>query len=149
MKKYKVGYTTGVFDMFHIGHLNILRRAKEQCEYLIVGVTTDELVSYKNKKAVIPHQDRMAIVESIKYVDQVVPQVNMNKMEAWAKYRFDVVFVGSDWKGSPQWKKYERDFKNVGTDVVYFPYTEGISSTILREQLGETMLKASVSLNQE
>lgn len=135
MKKYRVGYTTGVFDMFHIGHLNILRKAKEQCEYLIVGVTTDELVSYKNKKATIPHHDRMVIVENIKCVDQVVPQENMNKMEAWEKYKFDVVFVGSDWQGTPQWEKYERDFKSVGADVVYFPYTEGISSTLLRGKL--------------
>ena len=74
LKKYKVGYTTGVYDMFHIGHLNILKRAKEQCDYLIVGVTTDELVSYKNKEAIIPHPERMAIVDSIKYVDLAVPQ---------------------------------------------------------------------------
>lgn len=135
MKKYKIGYTTGVFDLFHIGHLNILRRAKEQCEYLIVGVTIDELVSYKNKKAVIPFEERKAIVESIKYVDKVVPQVNMNKMEAWKKYKFDVVFVGSDWQGTAKWQEYERQFKEVGVDVVYFPYTKHTSSTLLRKVL--------------
>lgn len=135
MKKYKIGYTTGVFDLFHIGHLNILRRAKEQCEYLIVGVTTDELVSYKNTKAVIPHNERMAIVESIKYVDKVVPQKSMNKMEAWEKYKFDVVFVGSDWEGTDKWKGYERQFNEVGAEVVYFPYTQGTSSTQLRKVL--------------
>ncbi|EJT5931354.1 adenylyltransferase/cytidyltransferase family protein [Clostridium perfringens] len=135
MKKYKIGYTTGVFDLFHIGHLNILKKAKEQCEYLIVGVTIDELVAYKNKKAVIPFEERMRIVESIKYVDKVVPQKDMNKIGAWEKYKFDVVFVGSDWKGTTQWNEYEKQFKEVGTDVIYFPYTKGTSSTKLRETL--------------
>lgn len=137
MKKYKRGYTTGVFDMYHIGHLNILKRAKEQCEYLIVGVTTDELVSYKNTKAVIPHHERMAIIESVRYVDEVVPQETMNKMEAWKKYKFDVMFVGSDWKGTEKWLKIEEEFKKVGVDIVYFPYTKGISSTQLREKIKE------------
>lgn len=135
LKKYKVGYTTGVYDLFHIGHLNILKRAKEQCEYLIVGVTTDELVSYKNKKAIIPHNERMAIIESIKYVDKTVPQENMDKMEAWGKYKFDVMFVGSDWKGTEKWNEFERQFNAIGVDIVYFPYTEGTSSTKLREAL--------------
>lgn len=139
MKKYKVGYTTGVYDMFHIGHLNLLKRAKEQCEFLIVGVTTDELVSYKNKQAIIPHNERMAIVESIKYVDKVVPQENMNKMEAWEEHKFDVMFVGSDWKGTEKWNEYERQFSEVGVDIVYFPYTEGTSSTQLREVLQKIM----------
>ena len=136
MKKYKVGYTTGVFDMFHIGHLNILRRAKEQCDYLIVGVSTDELVvSYKHKKPIIPYNERKAIVESIKYVDKVVPQINMNKMGAWEEYKFDVMFVGSDWKGTDKWNEYERQFRTVGVDIVYLPYTHGKSSTQLRELL--------------
>ena len=135
MKKYKVGYTAGVFDMFHIGHLNILKRAKEQCEFLIVGVTTDELVSYKNKQAIIPHEERMAIVESIKYVDKVVPQENMDKMQAWEKYKFDVMFVGSDWKGTEKWNEFERQFGEVGVDIVYLPYTKGTSSTKLRDAL--------------
>ncbi len=135
MKKYKIGYTTGVFDMFHIGHLNILKKAKEMCDYLIVGVTTDELVAYKNKKAIIPHAHRMAIVKSIKYVDSVVSQDNMNKIEAWRKYRFNVMFVGSDWQGTEKWKKFEEQFKKVDVDIVYIPYTDGISSTILREKI--------------
>lgn len=135
MKKYKVGYTTGVYDMFHIGHLNILKNAKEHCDYLIVGVTTDELVSYKNKKAIIPHQERMAIIECVKYVDQVVPQESMDKMAAWEKYKFDVMFVGSDWKGTDKWNEFERQFGAVGVDIVYFPYTKGTSSTELREAL--------------
>jgi len=137
MKKYRIGYTTGVYDMFHIGHLNILKRAKEQCEFLIVGVTSDELVSYKNKKAVIPHEERMAILESIKYVDKVVPQLNMNKMAAWEELNFDVMFVGSDWQGTDKWNEFEKQFSVVGVDIVYFPYTKKTSSTILRETLSK------------
>ena len=97
MRKYKVGYTTGVYDLFHIGHLNILKKAKEQCDYLIVGVSTDELTySYKNKFPIIPFSERVQIVEAIKYVDKVIPQTNMNKFEAWENYRFDVMFHGDD-----------------------------------------------------
>lgn len=143
-----MGYTTGVFDMFHIGHLNILKRAKEQCEFLIVGVTTDELVSYKNKQAIIPFKERMAIVESIKYVDKVVPQEDMNKMKAWEKYRFDVMFVGSDWKGTEKWNEFERQFNKVGVDIVYFPYTKGTSSTQLREVL-KKILCSDVAVTKE
>src|SRR5690606_7519937 len=125
MKKYKVGYTTGVFDMFHIGHLNILKRAKEKCDYLIVGVTTDELVSYKNTKAIIPHTERMEIISSVRYVDKVVSQDTMDKFTAWNKYKFDVMFVGSDWKGTEKWNNLEREFSKLGVDIVYFPYTTG------------------------
>lgn len=135
MKKYKVGYTTGVYDMFHVGHLNLLKRAKEMCDYLIVGVTTDKLTSYKNKKAVIPFEDRMQIVQAIRYVDEAVPQVNMDKMAAWEKYHFDAMFVGDDWKGTEKWNRLEEDFRKVGVDIVYFEYTKKISSTMLREQL--------------
>ncbi len=135
MKHYKIGYTAGVFDLFHVGHLNLLERAKEQCDYLIVAVTTDELVSYKNKKAVIPYEERARIVAALKVVDQVVPQVNMNKMEAWEKYHFDAMFVGDDWKGTEKWQRYEEEFRSVGVDIVYFPYTRGISSTIIESKL--------------
>ena len=138
MKKYKVGYTSGVYDMFHVGHLNLLNRAKEQCEYLIVGVTTDELALYKNAHTVIPFEDRIAIVDAIKCVDQVVPQENMNKMEAWKKYHFDVIFVGDDWKGTDKWNQLEKDFAEVGVDIVYFPYTKKVSSTKLRKIIRET-----------
>lgn len=138
MKKYKIGYTTGVYDMFHIGHLNIIRKAKEQCEHLIVGVTTDDLCQKrKNKLPIICEKDRMAIVSAIRYVDEVVPQENMDKVEAVKKYHVDAVFVGSDWKGTPSWDKYEKDFAEVGCDVVYLDHTDGISSTILRERLNE------------
>lgn len=130
-----IGYTTGVYDLFHVGHVNLLRRAKEQCDYLIVGVTTDELVSYKHKRAVIPFEERAKIVEAIRYVDKVVPQENMNKMEAWEKYHFDVMFVGDDWKGTDKWNKIEEDLAAVGAKVVYFPYTKGTSSTLINETL--------------
>ena len=137
-KKYKVGYTTGVFDMFHIGHLNILMRAKEQCEYLIVGVTTDELcVERKNKKPIICEDDRVRIVEAIRYVDRVVLQRDMDKLSAVKELGCDVVFVGSDWKGTESWNRYEVEFAEVGCSVVYLDHTDGISSTILRERMNE------------
>lgn len=129
------GYATGVFDLFHIGHLNLLRRAKEHCDRLIVGVSTDALVSYKNKRAVIPYEERKAIVEAIRYVDEVVAQENMDKMEAWRRLRFDVMFVGDDWKGTEKWNGYERQFREVGVKIIYFPYTKGTSSTLINETL--------------
>lgn len=135
LKEFKIGYTTGVFDLFHVGHLNILKKAKEKCQYLIVGVTTDELVSYKGKTAIIPHNERMAIVESIRYVDKVITQDNMDKLSAWEKYKFDVMFVGSDWKGTDKWNTIEAEFKKIGVDVIYFPYTLHTSSTKLIEVL--------------
>ena len=135
MKKYKIGYTTGVFDMFHIGHLNILRRAKEQCDYLIVGVSTDDVVqSYKHKTPIIPYEERFAIVEAIKYVDKVVPQTTMDKMVAYEKYKFDALFHGSDWKNSDMYNKITNEMKAVGVDVVFLPHTEGISSTLISEK---------------
>ena len=135
-KKYKVGYTTGVFDMFHIGHLNILRRAKEQCDYLIVGVTTDELCyQRKHKYPIINESERSEIIGAICYVDKVVPQADMDKLSAVQAYGCDAVFVGSDWKGTPAWNKYEKEFAKVGCTVVYLDHTDGISSTILREKL--------------
>ena len=133
-----IGYTTGVYDMFHIGHLNILKRAKEQCDYLIVGVSTDELVQHdKHKTPIIPFSERCAIVEAIKYVDKVVPQFDKNKFGAWEKYHFNKMFVGSDWKGTPQWVKFEEEFAPVGVEIVYLDHTDGISSTILRNRLIE------------
>lgn len=131
-----IGYTTGVYDMFHIGHLNILRRAKEQCDFLIVGVSTDELVQHdKNKTPIIPFADRCKIVEAIKYVDQVVPQCDKNKFGAWEKYKFHKMFVGSDWKGTNAWNKFEEEFKPIGVEIIYLEHTDGISSTILREKI--------------
>lgn len=138
MKKYKIGYTTGVFDMFHIGHLNILRRAKEQCEYLIVGVSTDDVVeSYKHHKPVIPFEHRCAIVGACKYVDEVVPQDTMDKLDAWQRLRFNAMFHGSEWKGSDLYNDYEKKFSEIGVDIVYLTPTSGISSTMLRERNGK------------
>lgn len=135
VKKYKIGYTTGVFDMFHIGHLNILKRAKEQCEYLIVGVSTDDVVlSYKHKKPVIPFEERCAIVEAIKYVDRVVPQTSMDKTAAFRQYGFNALFHGSDWQNSEMYNKIVEEMKEVGVDVVFLPHTDGISSTIISEK---------------
>lgn len=136
MKHYNVGYTTGVFDLFHIGHLNILRKAKAHCDTLIVGVSSDELVKhYKNKQVVIPFEERRDIVAGIRYVDQVVMQSTMDKLKAQEELKFDVVFVGDDWKNTPQWKQYEKEFNKRGVDVVYLPYTKETSSTQLRETL--------------
>lgn len=134
MQKKIVGYTTGVYDMFHIGHLNILRRAKEQCDFLIVGVSTDELVKKdKNKTPIIGFSERVEIIKELRCVDMVVPQHNKNKLEAWETYHFDKMFVGSDWEGTPQWNLFEKQFKPLGVDIIYIPHTDGISSSILTE----------------
>jgi glycerol-3-phosphate cytidylyltransferase len=135
-KKYKVGYTTGVFDLFHIGHLNILRRAKEQCEYLIVGVSTDELVqSYKHKTPVVPFEERFAIVEAIRYVDKVVPQISMDKSDAWNVLHFDAVFHGDDWKGSSMYNEVEEKMREIGVELVFLPHIAGTSSTLIADKL--------------
>lgn len=134
----KIGYTTGVFDLFHIGHLNVLKRAKLECDYLIVGVTSDELsISAKNKKPIIPFNERMEIVEHIKFVDEVVPQMNYDKIEAWNNLKFDKMFVGDDWKGTEKWQKIEQEFAEFGVEIVYFPYTSHTSSSILRDVLSK------------
>ena len=135
-KKFKIGYTTGVYDMFHIGHLNILERAKEQCETLVVGVTTDELChKRKNKYPIIKEEERMAIVGSIRYVDKVVPQNDMDKFKVVKELGADAVFVGSDWKGTDAWNQYEKEFAEIGCTVVYLDHTDGISSSILRDKI--------------
>lgn len=136
VKKYEVGYTTGVFDMFHIGHLNILKNSKRYCKKLIVGVTTDELsFERKNKYPIIKFEDRCEIVLSNKYVDKVIAQKDMDKLKAVREQNANVVFVGSDWQWTPSWMKYEEDLKKINVDVVYLDHTDGISSTILRGKL--------------
>ncbi|MEX2461042.1 MAG: adenylyltransferase/cytidyltransferase family protein [Paenibacillaceae bacterium] len=136
MKPYKIGYTTGVFDLFHVGHLNILKNAREQCDFLIVGVSTDELVmKYKKKWPVIPQLERMAIVQSLKFVDKVVQQANRDKFSAWEHLKFDVMFVGDDWKGNSLFNEVEKQFNQVGVEIVYFPYTQGVSSTMLKQKI--------------
>ena len=132
----KIGYTTGVFDLFHIGHLNILKRARLECDYLIVGITTDELaMSIKGEKPFIPFEERMEIVESIKFVDEVVPQTTYNKMKAWNNLKFDRMFVGDDWKDTKEWIQIEKDFSEYNVEIIYFSYTSHTSSTILRDIL--------------
>jgi glycerol-3-phosphate cytidylyltransferase len=136
MKKEVVGYTTGVFDLFHIGHLRILQRAKSKCDRLIVGVSTDELVvSYKNKRPIIPFGERIEIVSALKCVDEVVPQKHRDKLAAYHEIKFDVMFVGSDWKGSELFNEVESELAGYGVDVVYFEYTNNVSSTALQSTL--------------
>ncbi len=135
-KKYKIGYTTGVFDLFHVGHLNILRRAKEMCEYLIVGVSTDEVVrSYKEHGPVIPYEERAAIVAAIRYVDRVVPQTGLNKVDAFHELHFDALFHGSDWQNSPLYNEVSKTMAALGVEMVFLPHTEGVSSTEIREKV--------------
>lgn len=139
LKKYNRGYTAGVYDMFHIGHLNVLRNAKALCNELIVGVSTDEVVEKnKNKKTIIPFDERIKIIEAIKYVDKAVPQTTYSiegKIESAKENKIDVMFVGDDWKGTEKWNKIEEELKKINVDVVYLPHTDGISSTMLREKI--------------
>ena len=134
-----IGYTAGVYDMFHIGHLNVLKNAKSLCDYLIVAVSTDELVQeYKHKTPIIPFENRKAIVEAIKFVDKVVPQTNMDKKQAAIDNNINIMFVGDDWKGTDKWNKIEQELSTIGKEgvkVVYLPHTDGISSTMLRDIL--------------
>jgi glycerol-3-phosphate cytidylyltransferase len=131
-----IGYTTGVFDLFHIGHLSLLRNAKSVCDKLIVGVTTDELLfQYKNKKAIIPFTERVEIVRNINCVDAVISQETMDKFCVWEKIKFDIMIVGDDWYNTPKWNEIENKFKEVGVRIVYFPYTKGTSSTIINKMI--------------
>lgn len=130
-----IGYTAGVYDLFHIGHLNLLKNAKGMCDKLIVGVTTDELAQYKGKKPLIPFEDRLEIVRSIKYVDAAVPQQDMDKLNMCKKLGASCLFVGDDWYATEKWQKYEQEFAEAGIRIVYFPYTKGISSTKISETL--------------
>lgn len=133
-----IGYTQGTFDMFHIGHLNLIKHAKEKCDYLIVGVNTDELVkSYKQKTAIVPLEERMEIIDSIKYVDEVVACGSLDKKTAYEKHRFNLLFIGDDWKGNPRWAETEREMELLGVKLVFLPYTKNTSSTMLREKLSE------------
>lgn len=141
MKQYKRGFTAGCFDVFHKGHLNLIKNAKEYCDYLVVGVNSDELVqSYKNKTPIQPLCDRLELVAAIKYVDESVRMDTLDKIDAWKRFNFDVVFIGDDWKGSDRWNKTEEELSKYGVSVVYIPYTPGISSTIIRNEInkGET-----------
>lgn len=132
MKKYKIGYTQGTYDMFHIGHLNLINHAKDLCEYLIVGVNADDLVlEYKKKHPVIKETERAEIVRNIKAVDECVITKTLDKMVAHELYHFDAIFIGDDWKGNVRWIETEAELKQIGVDLVYLPHTDGISSTAL------------------
>ncbi len=129
MKK-TVGYTTGVFDMFHIGHLHLLKKAKRHCDYLIVGVSTDELVEdYKQKKPIIPFEHRFEIVNSLEIVDEVVVQSHRDKIKQFHEINYDVMFVGDDWKGSKIFEEVEKELNKYNAQVIYFEYTKKVSST--------------------
>ena len=138
MKKYRIGYTQGVFDMFHIGHLNLINNAKKLCDYLIVGVNSDELVKgYKNKTPIIDESERQIIVSNMKSVDECHVVDTLDKIDALEKYGFDAIFIGDDWKGNPRWEATEAEMKKRGVDVVFLPHTNGISSTELRKKDGD------------
>ncbi|MFK0261736.1 adenylyltransferase/cytidyltransferase family protein [Streptomyces angustmyceticus] len=133
---HRVGYAPGVYDLFHVGHLNILRHAKSQCDYLVAGVVSDEMAAQaKGKAPVIPLAERLEIVRSVRFVDAAFVETVPDKLETWQQVRFDAVFKGDDWRGTPKGDKLERDFATVGVDVVYFPYTVHTSSSLLRKVL--------------
>lgn len=145
MEKYKIGYTQGTYDMFHIGHLNLLRQAKEKCDKLIVGINSDALVQqYKNKTPVVNEYDRMEIVRELRCVDEVVKCETLKKTEIWKKLHFNAIFIGNDWEGNARWKQTEKDLTPLGADVVYLKHTDGVSSSLLRlketDKVGEDLL---------
>ena len=144
-----IGYTAGVFDLFHIGHLNLLKNAKGMCDKLVVGVTTDDLVTYKGKKAMIPFEDRLEIVRSIKYVDAVVPQSDMNKVSMCKKLDASVLFVGDDWYDTDKWRAYEEECERNNIQVVYFPYTQGVSSTLINKTLTQVRDTPETAISNE
>ena len=146
-EKLIIGYTTGVYDLFHIGHLNLLRNAKSMCDKLIVGVTIDELVSYKNKHATIPFKERIEIVRSNKYINKAIHQYDLNIVEVCKKLKVDNIFVGDDWYGNEKWQEYEKELKEIGTTVIYFPYTRSISSTKIQNQLKLNNKKDNENIN--
>lgn len=142
-----IGYTAGVFDLFHVGHLTLLKNAKGMCDKLIVGVTVDELVTYKGKHSVIPYSDRAEIVRCCRYVDSVVPQYDMDKLTMCKKLKANILFVGDDWYDTPKWDEYEKEFYKAGIEIIYFPYTKGISSTLISEAL-KAIRKEDTEINE-
>lgn len=138
MKRYKIGYTQGTFDLFHVGHLNLLNNAKKMCDYLIVGVNSDELVmQYKNKRTVVEENDRARIINSIKGVDEVYIMTTLDKEQVLKKIKFDVIFIGDDWKGNIRWVETEKKLKNYGIDVIFLPHTDGISTTEIVKKIND------------
>lgn len=137
MKKI-IGYTAGTFDMFHIGHLNLLKNAYSRCDYLIVGVNSDSLVQeYKGKRAIIPLEERMEIVRALRYVNEVMRVDSLDKKIGWNQKHYDLLFIGDDWRGNPRWERTEKEMQKVGVKTIYLPHTKGTTSTLLREKLKE------------
>ncbi len=138
MNKKIIGFTAGTFDMFHIGHLNLIKNAKARCDYLIVGVNSDELVrEYKNKVAIISLSERMEIVRSLKYVDEVMRIDSLDKKISWKEKHYDILFIGDDWKGNPRWEATKEEMLQFGVKTIFLPHTQGTTSTMLREKLIE------------
>ncbi len=144
-----IGYTAGVFDLFHVGHLNLLKNAKGMCDKLVVGVTTDDLVSYKGKRAMIPFEDRLEIVRSIRFVDAAVPQSDMDKLTMCKKLGASYLFVGDDWYATEKWESYEREFREAGIKIIYFPYTKGVSSTLINKALHQVRDNPETAIKRE
>ena len=135
MKKYKIGYTDGSYDLFHIGHLNIIEAAKQYCEYLIVAVHGDEVVKERKPAPIIGEEDRRRIVAPIKDVDQAEITRFRDKKKLWELYHFDVIFIGDDYKGTKWWNQFEKELNEVGVDVIYLPYTQSVSTTKIRQRI--------------
>lgn len=136
IRKYKIGYTDGVFDLFHVGHLNMIQAAKDRCEYLIVGVHGDDVVEeYKHHRPIMNENDRRRIVESVKGVDRAEINRFRDKLKLWELYHFDVIFIGDDWKGTERWDHFEKVLAEINVDVIYVPYTKGISTTEIRKRI--------------
>ena len=136
-----IGFTSGVFDLFHIGHLNILKRASSLCDRLIVGVTIDELVEYKNVKNIIPFSERIEIVQNIKCVDLAIPQDNLDKFKMWEKLKFNVMYIGDDWFDTKRFKEFEKKLLTVGVKIIYLPYTNEVSSTKIKQKIEENQIR--------
>lgn len=141
-----IGYTTGVYDLFHVGHVNLLRNAKALCDKLIVGVTIDELVMYKNKKSVIPYNERLEVVKSCRYVDLALPQTSIDKVESVKKLKASKLFVGDDWYANEKWESMEKELKSISCEVIYFPYTQGTTSTLINSTLDSLRLNLNEKL---
>lgn len=147
--KFRIGYASGVFDLFHVGHLNLLKHARTQCDYLIAGVTsTETTLLMKNREPVVPLHERLEIVRNIRLVDEVVVDTYLDKTDAWNAIGFNVIFKGDDWRGTEKGNRLEAGMRALGVDVVYFPYTVHTSSTLLRRALNllENGLEDSQSL---
>ncbi len=133
-----IGYTQGTYDMFHIGHLNLLKNAKKNCDFLIVGVNSDELVeSYKNKKTIVPLEERIAIISELCCVDKAIRCDSLDKEQIAKEYNINKIFIGDDWKGNSRWEETKKNMEKIGVEVVFLPHTQGVSSTMLREKLSD------------